>query len=317
MTSPSSSPKGDSSFPPLIDIEQIDDGQGQYQHAFCNGTGFLDLMMQVVAQRIQNQPNEDGLLENVRAGKIKTNFTIENMNIRYNTLIEVFKTCNNLQEVSLSEITVDNQPMKDSQLQHLSGLTRLTAFNLSFLESVSEEVLDHIPKNAPLREVSLMSCSSITDRVTLHLVRFRNTIEKIGLSMIQFNDTSLMVLKKFPKLRELDLSDCEQVTDTTLAILQENCRALNSLDLSQAINNDLKNAEYHITDVGLKTISQMEALTELNIHGCKKVTNKGIKHLMSTPKLEVLISHIGYNVTEEAYKKCKFNCALTPIASIE
>ena len=98
-------------------------------------------------------------------------------------------------------------------------------------------------------------------------------INKISLAGNSLTDAGLAalvrVLRNYPQVTELDLSDCPDITDAGLLHLQS-LPHLTHLNLSGC---------HHITDTGLGNLSSLVQLTHLNLSNCNDITNDGLPRL--------------------------------------
>ena len=100
-------------------------------------------------------------------------------------------------------------------------------------------------------------------------------------------------LKRLFSLKELDLSGCEEVTDTGLVHLQI-LTTIESLSLGHRFQRDPIHIKYRasredyiifgscaITDVGLAHLSRLTALKFIHLSGCIKITEEGVAALQA------------------------------------
>ena len=71
-----------------------------------------------------------------------------------------------------------------------------------------------------------------------------------------------------PNLRSVTIDSCDKVTDVGLLALLQGCRRVHTLDLRATA----------ITDDGLRGVAEhCTQLTSLDLHGCKRVTDEGVR----------------------------------------
>ena len=154
---------------------------------------------------------------------------------------------------------------------------------------ISDETLDSIGRFPRLRVVNLAK-SKLPGSGFEDLAKLKD-LKLLHLGSTNATDATLEQIGKVTWLRQLVLSDCEQVTDTGVQHLQD-CVKLRQLMLQGT----------KVTDKGLAHLSKMQQLQELSLRGCGKVTDAGIEHLSKLKKLKLLYV-IDTKITDEGRKQ--------------
>jgi Leucine-rich repeat (LRR) protein len=118
--------------------------------------------------------------------------------------------------------------------------------------------------------------NSLTSSFTIVRTRFPK-VKEIGVrfhagpSFINtfYDEQWLQTLASLPALTNLDLEDCQQVTDDGLLALA--ClTALTNLNLKMCMQ---------VSDDGLRALASLTALVNLNLGGCEQVSDDGLRTL--------------------------------------
>ena len=162
---------------------------------------------------------------------------------------------------NLSDSALDGAFNKD--LPHLKTL------NLSLCKEVSDNSLGRIATHCKnLESLNLGGCSKITNTGLLLVSWGLKHIRTLNLrSCRQISDNGIAHLagidsqsSKSPKtLTELGLQDCQKLTDESLRHLADGLQSLKKINLSFCVS---------VTDTGLKSLSQLPNLHDLNLRSC-------------------------------------------------
>lgn len=180
----------------------------------------------------------------------------------------------------------DCQHLSDEALRYISvGLKRLKKINLSFCVSISDRGLKYIAEMPELEELNLRSCDNISDR---------------GIGHLSGSETGTA-----SKLKLLDVSFCDKISDVALRYMSEGITQLISLSLSacpisdsglQFIAKTLLKLETlnigqckQVTDQGVLAITNsLKQLTAIDLYGCVNITTVGLEVIMKLPRLKTL-----------------------------
>ncbi|KAL7591233.1 hypothetical protein Lser_V15G35496 [Lactuca serriola] len=161
--------------------------------------------------------------------------------------------CKQLESVRLSGFSKVSDAGFTSILNSCSNLKKFEIQNTHLLTDLTFQDVSKVPR--VLEEVKLVSCNSITSE-------------------------GVHEIASCSGLKILDLFGCKSVADSCLGNVSK-LRLLTSLNLSGA----------DVTDSGMVILGKIHApITFLSLRGCKRVTDKGIGHLLSNGK-------IGNNLT--------------------
>lgn len=170
--------------------------------------------------------------------------------------------------------------ISDNGIGHLAGLSKETAYGTPQLECLG-----------------LQDCQRLSDESLKYISQGLTNLKTINLSFcISVTDSGLKYLSKMPKLEELNLRACDNVSDIGMAGLTDDggC-GISLLDVSfcekigdQALHH-ISQGLYHlkslslsscqITDEGLEKLTRMRDLQVLNVGQCSKITDKGLEML--------------------------------------
>ncbi|CAN6441197.1 unnamed protein product [Victoria cruziana] len=178
-----------------------------------------------------------------------------------------------------------------SLMKHCTDITRL---DLSWCSMISDEALESLGAASSLQALNLHGCSLITDRglTSLTTGSSARTLKKLDLSECdQISDTGVVFLRQLCCLEELSLAECgPKITDAG-GISLSAMRRLKSIDLSWLIN---------ISDATLLSLANScDRLVLLNITGCELITSAGLRSFATHKSLEVLIAASCYSLSAD------------------
>jgi hypothetical protein len=101
---------------------------------------------------------------------------------------------------------------------------------------------------------------------------FLETCQQVDFSRLrgQVENRTIYELTKIPNLQAVNLSWCEQITDSAVAELATSAPNLTSLQLASCTS---------LTDGAISEAARLPQLTSLDVSWCKSVTESGIRHL--------------------------------------
>jgi len=158
-----------------------------------------------------------------------------------------------------------------------------------------------------LHTLSLAQCRRLTDEGMLHVSHLVG-LENLSLAGCRcLTDCALQALGDLYNLRKLDFSQCDLITDTglqmldNLEVLEELslgwCRSLSDQGLAAVAAQPgraehlriLRLSRCHLTDEGLVHLGKLQALEELDLNGCHRLSSTATgRALAQLPRLEVL-----------------------------
>ncbi|XP_022144548.1 SCF E3 ubiquitin ligase complex F-box protein grrA [Momordica charantia] len=175
----------------------------------------------------------------------------------------------------------------------IDSLKILTSLNLS--ESLISDELLHSVANArlPLKKLILSHCHNFS-LSGISLVLYKNLlIEWLDLEVANFlTDESVKELSKFlPLIKFINLSNCSNLTCSSLFSLARNCPALTEVKMK---NVNLEKDEDYTTDLS------HPQLMSLDLSGNRNLCNEGVGKIASIfPNLELLKLNHCAGITEE------------------
>ncbi|EPB81854.1 hypothetical protein HMPREF1544_11403 [Mucor circinelloides 1006PhL] len=195
---------------------------------------------------------------------------------------------------------------------------RLTRLDLSNCRKISDigifKMLDEKQTRGflGLKELSLSYCKKLSDMTMSHLAEFcSNTLESLNIQrctrisdqgFVKWADT------QFPSLKYLNLTDCSFLTDQAISHLVSAAPRLESLSLSfccalsdNAIEGlislphlqelDASFCGAAVSDVSIRALmksSSSESMNSLNLRGCVRITDTGVKSILELGHLNTL-----------------------------
>lgn len=183
----------------------------------------------------------------------------------------------------------------------------LRTLNLSNCRKISDLALYNILTTARnLEELDLGYCKHISDR-SMHTIAAHASTRLKTLKLARCTSitdagfaTWTYAPSGFPNLTTLVLRDCTFLSDNAIVALTNSCSALQHLDLSFCCNLSDTSVEVlalglpslrklflafcgsAVSDSSLRSIGlHLQALKQLSVRGCVRVTNEGVKNVLS------------------------------------
>lgn len=175
--------------------------------------------------------------------------------------------------------------LTDEHLRLLAALPRLTHLTICGCSKITGSGLKYLPSLKYLTlDRGAISFDSLPALSSLYGLNITNSI---------ITDTELYRLtRNMTALEQLKIDECSNITDEGIS---QSITHLTSL-------KDLHLEDCNITDKSLEKISALSHLTQLNLRGCSKITDKGLEHLAQLPSLQVL-NCTNCNVTIKGLEK--------------
>eukprot|EP00939_MAST-03C_sp_MAST-3C-sp1_P001877 g1877.t1 len=206
--------------------------------------------------------------------------------------MEMLKPLTKLDSISLRESsrhirtdsTDEYESVGDDEVKVIaSSCPNLRVADFDFCSKITDEGIAHVGKSCPALEViQLQECDLITDGGVKELV------------------------SRCPKLTRINIKECDKITDAALSLLGslKNLRELDVQDCDLISNNGL---------------SALKQLTSLNLNYCCEITDKGLEivanqcpNLLSISLTELQVSDQGIRGLVEKCKKlqrvCLYQC---------
>eukprot|EP01089_Gocevia_fonbrunei_P018806 TRINITY_DN6465_c0_g2_i1.p1 TRINITY_DN6465_c0_g2~~TRINITY_DN6465_c0_g2_i1.p1 ORF type:complete len:1068 (-),score=208.00 TRINITY_DN6465_c0_g2_i1:85-3288(-) len=193
-----------------------------------------------------------------------------------------------------------------------SGFLSLSLKGLSDIEKSVMELIGC--KCLYLNQLDLSGCYGINDECIFGLLIDKNTNQPTELtrSLKQLNlegcggignDGIMCIARNCQSLESINLSGCVKVTDLAINELIGNCKKLETLMLKKCAQ---------VTDNGVRGISELKDLCELDLSECGKITNEtlvnvslGCENLRLLKVRSKAISHAGVQAVVERCGKLK------------
>ncbi|KAH8347532.1 hypothetical protein KR059_012304 [Drosophila kikkawai] len=172
----------------------------------------------------------------------------------------------------------------------------LKVLDLMFCVQLNASCIDALRQLSGQLEVLTMAyCRELTGvGLVQGLAQHMNyALQELHLEEVCFIDENSMceLLERLPNLQRLSLDNCRQaVTDVTMSAICRYQTRLRNLNIDYCVK---------ITDQGLMgfgatpyPISRLKGLRELNLRGCRNLTDRSLKHALKLPELRAL--SLGY-----------------------
>lgn len=226
---------------------------------------------------------------------------------------------------ALEELDLGGKHISDAGLVHLAKLPRLEYISLMG-DAFSDRALVHLGRVPSLRVISLSPISgpnSYTDEGIKHLAKLPNlenlflldnpkitnagmaylknskSLKKLNLRRTRVDDDGVKHLKEIRTLESLELPD-EKITDRGLEYVSE-LTNLKSLSIPLPHYNNPNNYTIYYTDKGLRHLTRLKHLEDLNIAGIG-VNDAGMEHLATMTQLKKLTLY-GVPITNQGLSK--------------
>lgn len=202
-----------------------------------------------------------------------------------NKIIEKFTKIKELDLSNCHKIT-------DVSVQEVGKLKGLTALNLTYCLSITDNGLAHLKElQESLEVLNLSDCREITNGGIMHLLALIN-LKSLNISRCEnISDSGVKELWKLNKLQSLNLDGCK-ITDGGIDGI-ENAKNLEEVFLgSRQIRNG-----------GLKHLSKLIKLQSLSLANCSEITDEGLENLKDLKQLRMLNLGGCYNITDAGIKK--------------
>ncbi|KRX05466.1 hypothetical protein PPERSA_04503 [Pseudocohnilembus persalinus] len=163
---------------------------------------------------------------------------------------------------------------------------------------ITDDVIKELALSCPrLRAINISRCRNLTSQgIQFFLEKKANNLTKFESSynLIQINDQILSPLKKASHLLVLDLSFCKDITDETLAYIQDSEASLEQLKLSGCEN--IKN-QYLIQIIQ----NSRQSLTHIDLSQCpqKEIGKEVCKILGTCTKLQEIVFTGSANILDD------------------
>ncbi|XP_020645684.3 F-box and leucine-rich repeat protein 13 isoform X2 [Pogona vitticeps] len=220
-----------------------------------------------------------------------------------------------------------------------SSGARIRELILGNCSYVTDGALTKIAQRCPnLIYLNICYCQAVTDAGIEALILI-SSLAYINISGIDITDQAMDALGKLWKIKEINISECKQISDFGMKRFCADLRRLDYIDFSfchQLSNHTLKHltSTCHkltslsmagcskVNDVGIQFVAaNCTYLHYLDISGCISITDKGLKCLSKgCPQLRILKMLYCMNITRPAVLKytsklqnCEYNVDEPPL----
>ncbi|XP_068643490.1 uncharacterized protein [Aristolochia californica] len=269
-----------------------------YLLTFNAGRGITDADLEFVARTCQNIEVLNLSLK--QAERVMDEFEgLGSDNIGDDGLSAVAMKCPNLTSVALRR----RKGIGDTGVIALIKFTQnLTIMDLSWCDRITDQALEAMATANFLQVLNLHGCCLVTDwgLVSLATGSSSRTLKILDVSECdQITDFGVSLLQHMSCIEELSLAECgPKVTDIG-GVAIASIRCLRRLNLSWLFN---------MSDVTLLAISQnCEKLMALDVTGCD-ITGTGIRSFANHKSLEVLKLASCYSVSSDDIEQIIFEC---------
>jgi arylsulfatase A-like enzyme len=173
--------------------------------------------------------------------------------------------------------------ISDAGLKIISeNLTHLKSINCSYNREITGKILSRKRRNWITAD--FMGCTHLSDQGLDNITTLAPSLKNLSISCNSLTNKGLSKsLLQLPSLTSLTISDCKQLTDSSLK--RFNSLSINKLHINQALN---------FTDKLLFSLTN-QPLYSLEISGALKITDKGIQSIAHLPlnKLVILNANLS------------------------
>jgi len=197
----------------------------------------------------------------------------------------------------------------DNGMVHLSKIPNLKTLQVAWLYQLTDKALMHIAECDKLETVSFHDNENITDKGLENLSTIKS-LKSLYVHNSQITDEGVKHLSKIKSLEHLHLP-YRNIGDRGLVYLS-NLSNLRQLGISRDYIIDPEMDKGYYTDEGVKVLSKLSQLEELNI-GSRGMSDKSMDYISSLTKLKVLRLGQGNTVTDKGIAKLR---ALTSLEEL-
>ncbi|CAI8044229.1 Dynein regulatory complex subunit 6 [Geodia barretti] len=213
-------------------------------------------------------------------------------------IMSLASSTHTLRRVSLlaktgTTLSISDRSVK-SLVQHNRKLRTLKIENGTVLSDMSLRVLSRGCRD--LHYLHLAGCSRLSDKGLSDVKRLKKLSVLNIADCTRVSDLGVRHIAESsfgPTLRELNLTNCQKLSDISLLRLTPACPALSHLSLAYC---------HHVSDTGVELLSQLPLLYSLDLSGCS-LTDQGVASLHGNRKLR----HLGLaelpEITDDGVKR--------------
>jgi len=192
-----------------------------------------------------------------------------------------------------------SQRLTDKGLLQLSDLSSLEIAKLDNCHSIQGRGLVALSRSHHLHTLSLANCRRLSDEAIINISHLIS-LEALSLDGCRcLTDRSLAAIGNLIRIKKLDLSQCDLMTDTGLQELENSenieelslgwCRSITDNGVGLFANQRgrpekmriLSLARIPITDTGIKHLSSLSSLEELDLKGCSNIGSSSLGNTLA------------------------------------
>eukprot|EP00118_Oscarella_pearsei_P012154 m.86967 g.86967 ORF g.86967 m.86967 type:complete len:805 (+) comp36521_c0_seq1:152-2566(+) len=210
------------------------------------------------------------------------------------------RACPELNYVS----AVDCPKVTDHALKALGGCRNIRVLNVADCVRLTDAGVRHIiegSSGAKLREINLTNCIRVSDVTLLRLSQKCHRLTYASFCFCEhISDAGVELLGNLPSLISLDLTGCN-IGDQALAALGQNSLNLKDLNISECVQ---------ITDMGLqKFCTNCQNLESLDISNCYNLTDGAIQTVAFCCRMLRILRLAGcHQLTDQAVQSISGGC---------
>lgn len=198
------------------------------------------------------------------------------------------------------ERILNNQPEEEKQEPIVSGSIALPEpaaapmFKISLRSRAEEEIVGDAMRKKAMMQLAMEINLQDQESSNYSIARLRGLrVLKLG-GCNKISDVSLIYNFKFPELKEINLSKCQQVSISGIKALVQNCPSLEVVNLCEC---------YNISDKCIEIIAmKLPRLTSLNISRCFQLTDYSLDYIAMNCKRIKELNVLGCrNMSDEPH----------------
>ena len=189
-------------------------------------------------------------------------------------------------------------------LSILPNLDNLKELTISYCENLEDDFLEMISVISPkFTKLSLRKLRKITEECFIKFFSFTNfgDLEKLDMyDAPKLNDKAIINISLISKLKYLDISWCETVSNETIKTIIKNCNYLNKISLQgcKCLDDNLFNDLFFLeNDENMK--KHLERIRFIDLNKCDYVTDQMIYNILDKYPNITIINYYGRDLRDD------------------
>ena len=189
-------------------------------------------------------------------------------------------------------------------LSILPNLDNLKELTISYCENLEDDFLEMISVISPkFTKLSLRKLRKITEECFIKFFSFTNfgDLEKLDMyDAPRLNDKAIINISLISKLKYLDISWCETVSNETIKTIIKNCNYLNKISLQgcKCLDDNLFNDLFFLeNDENIK--KHLERIRFIDLNKCDYVTDQMIYNILDKYPNITIINYYGRDLRDD------------------